>query len=644
MQPKRKTLLLILTYLSVPILLVAVEIGLRIWSPGLDTPIVRPVSFDGKEWLELNRSFLRKYFPPRNPLVPELKPALLQKEKAPQTFRVICLGGSTMFGTPYQMTANIPGILRRQLRHAYPDRYIEVLNAGASAINSNVIVDLSKHLASLAPDLVVIYMGHNEYYGPDGVGAGFLERHIPRFIQFKYRLRDLRVVNLLLGFLKPAGSPADEPNLMREVSKGGKVHLHSDESSRIHDLFERNLADIISFWRDREVSVIVSDISSNLMFPPFVYDSVSSPLVKPAGVLLADFKEGRLQECEDGLQAWLRIDSTNAFAEYWLGRVMLERGDSGGGRSHLQRARDFDLLKFRAPSSMNGIIRKVCEKTNTSVVSADSLFVSLSSGGIPGDTLFWEHLHPTVRGYYEIARMLFDKIVDLRLVQADAPVAKRLPFNADSLNVCWLDLAYADLSIQHLTGRWPFTNYKREPAMLTTSSPEAVEIARAVYDRRFVWDKGCYESAGYFWKTGRTIDATTTYRALLEEYPQNYYVHYLLGNLLSKTGERDLALTHLKTSTESNPYYPNSRLDLGLLLINMGRFDEAIEQLATASSLVPAGKSSQKQASIYYGLGAAYANKGEYEKALQSLEKSLEHAPSYSDALALRDAIRREMK
>ena len=44
------------------------------------------------------------------------------------------------------------------------------------------------------------------------------------------------------------------------------------------------------------------------------------------------------------------------------------------------------------------------------------------------------------------------------------------------------------------------------------------------------------------------------------------------------------AIGHLRLSIASNPAYPQARLDLGLLLINEGRFDEAIRELSAAAA------------------------------------------------------------
>ena len=57
--------------------------------------------------------------------------------------------------------------LRRQL----PDRRVEVLNAGIVGINSFALVDFVPRMLACQPDLVVLYTGHNEFYGPGGVGS-----------------------------------------------------------------------------------------------------------------------------------------------------------------------------------------------------------------------------------------------------------------------------------------------------------------------------------------------------------------------------------------------------------------------------------------------------------------------------------------
>src|SRR4030042_4198192 len=139
MTAKKKKILFTIFTLSIPLIfLLVLELFLRLLTPSLKNPIVQEVSYDQISWYQVNRSYLKKFFPAKSQLIPEFKPSLFRKQKLPTTYRVICLGGSSLFGTLYQMPATISGILRRQLRQLYPHLDIEVINFGASAINSQV--------------------------------------------------------------------------------------------------------------------------------------------------------------------------------------------------------------------------------------------------------------------------------------------------------------------------------------------------------------------------------------------------------------------------------------------------------------------------------------------------------------------------
>ncbi len=140
----KRILFSILPALLLAALLLAAELILRWESPVPPARLAEEVQFDGVTWYQTNRAFLGKYFPSGSPLMPEFKTALFRKEKSPSTFRVMCLGSSTMFGTPYDMNANIQGILRRQLRHRYPSLEWEVINWGASPIKQQIVRDFRR--------------------------------------------------------------------------------------------------------------------------------------------------------------------------------------------------------------------------------------------------------------------------------------------------------------------------------------------------------------------------------------------------------------------------------------------------------------------------------------------------------------------
>jgi tetratricopeptide (TPR) repeat protein len=552
-----------------------------------------------------------------------------------------------MFGVPYQMTSTIPGLVRKQLRHLYPGKEIEVINLGASAINTNVMLDLSRDFLSFEPDLVLLYAGHNEFYGPDGVGASFLEKQFSFLTSLKYSLGDLAIVEFLRAQLEDNGSrpsPGEDMTLMQQVSQRNKVLLRSQDAERIFARFESNLKSLIEIFRIRHIPIVISDVTSNLTFPPF--SSVSDQWVGNDKKYLVDAEtltaSGKFEEALSALHTALTLDSTDARVNYLLGIVSAAKGNSQEAKRFLVAAKDNDLLKFRAPERINAIIKGVCAREHVSCISSDSLFASLSKNGIAGNELFWEHLHPTPVGYYQIANLYVREIEKEKYLSSRGRASSStqlLPFNTDSLSICWLDLAYGDISIRNLTNKWPFNNYSVTPIVMAAADAELQQIAAEVYSQKIVWDMGCYESAQYFWKKGRTREAITTYEALLEDYPYNFYTHYLLASILTRQNMLDDAVRHYTISISSNPKYPYSHVEIALIQINMGKFNEAIMHLTKATELTADGERPLLRANAYYGLAVAYANKKEFQKAISFVDASLTIYPAYNDALALRTKI-----
>jgi tetratricopeptide (TPR) repeat protein len=350
-----------------------------------------------------------------------------------------------------------------------------------------------------------------------------------------------------------------------------------------------------------------------------------------------------VQEADTLLRNTLDSDSLNAHAWYIRGLVDRASGNDEAAQKALSRARDLDMLKFRAPERTNSITRQVCREMGVPCISADTLFASLSPGGIPGNNLFWEHLHPKAQGYYEIAEMFFREAMIRHLLPlANGSVPTILPFNTDTLAICWLDQAYGDLSIRALTSRWPFENLKVEPAVFPSSPQKVKEIALQVYGKKMGWSEGLIETAAEFHRLGMFRTSATTYQAMMDEYSEGYLTRYLLGTVLKDSGDVEGARGQYAAAIRLNPRYPYPRVDFGLIEINRGDFAAAQEQLSTALELSQQqGAPESLQASAYYGLAAIAANRGEFKAALADLDRSLQLSPTYTPARALKEALER---
>ena len=76
----------------------------------------------------------------------------------------------------------------------------------------------------------------------------------------------------------------------------------------------------------------------------------------------------------------------------------------------------------------------------------------------------------------------------------------------------------------------------------------------------------------------------------LKRNPRHFEAHYNLGNVYSDLGNLELAKVHYELSTQIEPEYPNSFYNLGLVLISMKKYNEAIQSINKFVELAPSGE------------------------------------------------------
>jgi len=62
-------------------------------------------------------------------------------------------------------------ILNQRLSDAFPEKQIEIVNTATAAINSYALLDFMDEILEKQPDAILIYAGHNEFYGALGVAS-----------------------------------------------------------------------------------------------------------------------------------------------------------------------------------------------------------------------------------------------------------------------------------------------------------------------------------------------------------------------------------------------------------------------------------------------------------------------------------------
>jgi len=144
----------------------------------------------------------------------------------------------------------------------FPDRSVEVINTAMAAVNSYTLLDFADEIIAEKPDAVLIYAGHNEFYGALGVGSaesfggGFMVRSMMALsgVRIVHMLR-----NLLSGIagivLTDDGSTGSNRTLMERMAKDQSIALGSKAYEQGLSQFRTNLGALLRKYRSASIPV-----------------------------------------------------------------------------------------------------------------------------------------------------------------------------------------------------------------------------------------------------------------------------------------------------------------------------------------------------------------------------------------------------
>ncbi len=156
--------------ISIPFLfLVILEMLLRSFHYGYDPALFLE---DAKRpgFVHNNTGISRQFFVD-NHVAPGSYSQIFKKIKPSGTYRIFVLGESSALGFPYTHRGSFPRMLEYWLSMTYPEKNIEMINLSITAINSYALLSFTDEIIEMDPDAILIYTGHNEYYGAMGVGS-----------------------------------------------------------------------------------------------------------------------------------------------------------------------------------------------------------------------------------------------------------------------------------------------------------------------------------------------------------------------------------------------------------------------------------------------------------------------------------------
>lgn len=588
---------------------VLLETGLRIFNYGRDDRIWVDISED-MQILNPELGY-RYFFTTRN--LPFSVESFIYKEKKENSFRVFVVGASSAAGYPYLSSASFSKFIRKKLEVLYPEKIIEVANFSMSAINSYTVRDLMPELLKKEPDLILIYLGHNEYYGALGIGSIESFGSSRFIVNTTLWLNKFKTVELLRDIMKAisgaltSDSDITGGTMMAQLAKDKLIELNSEIYWAGIKQYEGNMRDILSMCKNTKVPVILSTLASNLKDQkPFV-----------------------------------SVESSNHPAAdkiFNVAKVSLSKGDKDTAKALFIYAKDLDALRFRAPEEINKKIFSLAKDFNFSVVRSDSLLNAMSNDGIVGDELMTDHLHPNVKGYQLIGNLFFNEMNRKGFLPSKLP-SDLDEKTADSLvyayyNFTQLDSTIADFRIKILKNDWPYIKQEnkipRNKLIKLNSLIDSLSID--VIDGRISREQARLKAANNYLKRKQFDEYATEMAALTEEFPFIYKYYNVTARELITAGKFSRAYYFLKKGYDKKPDAFNSKW-LGIIDLSQGFVDEAINYLEASL------RYDSKDAQVYFNITGAYAQKKEFDKALQSIEMCLNLNPNFDKAAQIRQQL-----
>jgi tetratricopeptide (TPR) repeat protein len=582
-------------------------------------------------------------------------------DKPENGLRIFGLGGSSAFGFPWGAEAAFTGIVGEAIAARHPELHVEAVNAAGTSYAMHRLNLVADELLRYAPDVFIVYSGHNEFVEPAFFEA--VKRRGSVRTRIEFLLAHSRLYSVLRR-IADAWSRAEERapadfgvDVLRDESR-----IYTPEEKRaIADEYRFRLQRMVRRAHEAGVRTVLVTVPANLRdWRPNA--STSDP------TLSADQKEQWSQALVAGrhaleaggneaaltaLERAAGIDPGHAETWYLLGQARERLGRFEEARVAYERACDLDASPIRRTDAINEAIRSVAREEGSLLVDADRIFRERAEHGLVGLDLIEDYVHPTIEGHEIIAWTVWDALERSGWLGegsgADREVFERIlaerRLHPTQKNAVWFYNQGVLLANQ---GRANEAIEKYREALEIQPSYESALVnlghlltetgrdaeAVAVLQRLLAIDHqrtgpGAHVNLGNALKNlGRLEEAASHYRAALALDPDMAFVYTNLADALRDLGRYDEALDRYREAHRRWPEDAVNQNAWGVALTRMKRYDEAVERYRDAVRLKP------DYAEAHRNWGATLATEGRYAEALGHYETAVRLDPT--DTLARR--------
>lgn len=599
---KKKTVFYSIAVCIPVVLLLLLEIGLRIAGVGEDLSLFTQANDPG--YLRVNPIVAKRYLGNFGFTVP-LNDQFLAKKPA-NSYRIFILGESTVVGFPYDANISFSRILQYRLQSVFPEKRIEMINTGLTAVSSYTLLDFIDEILQQKPDAILMYAGHYEFYGALGVASvenGGNVRWLKSAHLALIRFRLYQLVRNSLAWISqlihPVGLEEAKGTLMQKIVGNNPVEYGSAVYDGGIEQFWVNVHKLLERAKHAGVPVILSELVSNIRdLKPF--ESIRNGKYPPAG----DVYEAA------------RIDEAG--------------GNFEKAREEYYRAKDLDAIKIRAPEDINAVVHELGKEFDLPVVPMEQYFEAYSKHRLIGDNVMAEHLHPNIDGYFLMSEGFLDAMRQFRFIDTTWSIRTVRDWHAvrSSWGFTELDSLVADLRIKHLKSGWPFqppgvvNNFRF--SYVPTGFIDSLAFLTLKYNN--ISTAQVHQNLGDFYASkGNYQRAFKEYYALVMTYPfaRTYYyaaAHYLD---LAKEFANEVRVLQSMPGYDTDLF---ALLQCGKIFIDSREYGNSIACLRQARANI----GTENLLPVLRTLYIAYRDSRLAEKSRETLEEIRKLDPSFS--------------
>lgn len=499
-----------------------------------------------------------------NSFTPAVDYKPFSQKKPLNEYRIVVIGGSSVAGFPYTFYNSFPAYLQQNVQLSNPERVVRVYNLGATALASGTIASHIAEVDALKPDAVIIYMGHNEFYGANALLSQpeFL-RAFPqtsRFLSyldhsFFYQLLKKGINSLRHSRTSNSTETVEMTQMERRVLEVGNYQIATD-STYVIDQYLSNLEVIVDHLNNSTKATIwVTTLLSNKKDQP--------PL-------------SRDNEAISAFQNAVKLDSTQADK-----MIVYEA---------YQQALNLDKSPFRALGYFNNRLRSWASiKENTvRLVDLEKQLQISSFGPLPGFQFFSDHLHFNDLGNKWVAKEL-SVVINQELKKWSTTSITTNHFSlVDSLKLNRTDLldkSSASLQLQSLANIGQIGVSVR----LEKNYSDSVDvIALGMLTQSITFDEAYKQSMKYYSSLDNRAEYNLGLRPFVYwEFPQNSQKWDSQLNTLWINQKNAAIESLIWPMVDSYSNFPTATqaTNIGISSISMGNEDLGVRWLKTALNL-----------------------------------------------------------